>query len=850
MSRFSIRMRVLLALIVPTSAILLLCGLLLMQQKARIDSLAAADRIVALLPSISALVHSLQVERGNSAGLIANGRAGEFRADVAAARAETDRLLTRLLAKEADIRTAPLSKRNELAIDRMMAGIAKLPDMRRGVEGDYDVARAVASYTGLIGTLQNHVEAVHTLVPAQELATDITTVYAVMQLIEFSGLERATGAVGFSTGDFTPEVFARFIALGERQAGILEFIERQAGAGLRARLAETLKTPSATQVEQRRQAVLQTVGLVGAEYVSGPQWFQEATDRIAGLIEVEAEAIAALQNDLKRQHDLLNAEILWDGLLLALLVGIVALVGFFTARSIVTPLALLRDSVEKLSSGEQVEVPFADPMNEIGSLARSTGKINTLMLKFQHIAVALDNGSSAMITDEHLKISYINPKLECKILESNEYFSERFGVVEALTGQDLDMLDSTGEVVAQLRSTTESTAIEIAFDGRFFAGAVAPVLVDGRVTGHVFELAEQTSQRALEAQVGEILEAARQGDYSQRLDVQSSRPFMQNLVSGINEICENIQNFLQELEVSLAAAAQGDLTQTIGESYQNQLGSLARSTNATIGGLSELVAEITARAADVQGESEGISVTANRLFERAENQAATLLETSTAMQNMTEGVRENESRIMEALDGTKSAANDAAAGRDLIESAVKAVSLIKTSTDRIAEFTAVIDSIAFQTNLLALNAAVEATRAGDAGKGFAVVASEVRTLAQRATEASSAISEVISDSATQVDDGVNLVNQTGKTLVQLLDAVQDNARLMSEIEMTIREQTGGIVEMNEALRQLEQITQENTGLAERSAESVRRLTLQANELGCSAGLFVTAPVSVDTTAAA
>ena len=107
--------------------------------------------------------------------------------------------------------------------------------------------------------------------------------------------------------------------------------------------------------------------------------------------------------------------------------------------------------------------------------------------------------------------------------------------------------------------------------------------------------------------------------------------------------------------------------------------------------------------------------------------------------------------------------------------------LIDSSSRRIVDIIAVIDSIAFQTNILALNAAVEAARAGEQGRGFAVVAAEVRNLAQRSADAAKEIKGLIAECVPGGSLGAKRVDEAGHAMDDIMESVRARGEILSAI---------------------------------------------------------------------
>jgi methyl-accepting chemotaxis protein len=343
----------------------------------------------------------------------------------------------------------------------------------------------------------------------------------------------------------------------------------------------------------------------------------------------------------------------------------------------------------------------------------------------------------------------------------------------------------------------------------------------------------------LQASFGVAVGAAAAGDFSQRVSEEVDDPELVKLSRSVNSLIENVDRGISETGEVLSALANTDLTKRMEGKFEGAFLQLKNDTNRVADRLTDVVGQLRSTSVALKNATGEILAGANDLSERTTRQAATIEETSAAMETLAETVLENAKEADHASEIADKVRNTAESGGEVMRQANVAMERITESSSKISNIIGMIDDIAFQTNLLALNASVEAARAGEAGKGFAVVAVEVRRLAQSTAQASSEVKALIEQSVQEVDGGTQLVAQAAENLAAMLEAARENNELMVSIADKSKAQASAIEQINTAVREMDETTQHNAALVEETNAAIEQTESQALELDRIVDVFKT-----------
>ncbi|MDY7053526.1 methyl-accepting chemotaxis protein [Limnospira fusiformis] len=246
--------------------------------------------------------------------------------------------------------------------------------------------------------------------------------------------------------------------------------------------------------------------------------------------------------------------------------------------------------------------------------------------------------------------------------------------------------------------------------------------------------------------------------------------------------------------------------------------------------ITTIVQKITQEANNIALAATEIATTIEEQERVAVQQAASVNETSTSMDELGASSRQCSEQASAASSGARQVLALAGSNRqedtlDGSPSLREKMSQVQAQILRLSEnlsqiynITNLVSDLANQTNMLALNASVEAVRAGEHGKGFGVVASEIRKLADQSRKSAEKIGSLIADIQNSANSTVIVTEEGTKAVEKIIVSINDVAVNIQQISLNTKQQAMAVEQVIDAMNSLNTAAQETAnGLAQSRA---------------------------------
>ena len=620
--KLSIGKKLTVAVLLPVLGLVAYSSLIVFERYQQMADMGRVRMLAEFAPTVSALVHELQKERGQSAGFIGS-KGKKFAQTLPGQHNDTDGKRTAFEAAHQSFAFSAFDAQLAAQAQKAVTQLKQLHAMRGQVSSLTATIPAMAKYyTGAIAELLHVTDQMLRNSTDDRISKSISGYIAYLQAKERAGQERAMGAGGFGAGQFSPKVYNRFVELIALQQNYFNSFQLFAAPAQWDFHKTTVSGPVVAEVDRMRRIAIASPQTGNTGNVEGGRWYVEITKKINLMKQVE-DRIAA---DLGASATVFEAMAFRGVIVFALISLALVVVGcgllIVIARDILRAVGGLTGVMGALADGDKaVEIAGIDRGDEVGEMAQSVQVFKDNMIRNDEMAAEQEQ-ERATREERASKVEQLASDFDVAVGDVLR------GVSDAATEMDATakMMSDTAEQTVQQSTAVAAASEQASVNVQTVASAseemsasideISRQVIDSaRITSEAVDQAENTNQS-----MAGLNEAAQKiGD----------------VVGLINDIAS--QTNLLALNATIEAARAGEAGKGFAV-VASEVKSLATQTaNAT----EEIGAQIAAMQNETAGALEaltGIGKTINTVNEIATTISSAVEEQSAATQEISRNV--------------------------------------------------------------------------------------------------------------------------------------------------------------------------------------------------------------------
>ena len=374
LSKLSIKQKLILIMSIPLAIVILLAAKLTYDSYLNTQGLKKLEKVVVLSTKIGALVHETQKERGMTAGFL--GSAGQkFKTELPHQREETSKRAEELLGFLSHFDKAAYGQEFNENLSSALEELKKIADIRNSVSNlNIPAGKAIGYYTHTNALLLNITGTIAKLSNSARVSQDIVTYMNFLLSKERAGIERAVGTNTFAQDSFGTGMKEKFLSLIAQQDAYMDAFLKIAPEGSKAFYTQTIQGNAINEVLRMRNVALYEEK-TSAFGVEPAYWFEQITQKINQLKEVENFLAQELTNTIIKQKESADFNLIVFGILSAIGVALTLILARTIAFAILLDVDVVKKGLVEFFAfinfeKEEINLKTIDSQDELGMMSR------------------------------------------------------------------------------------------------------------------------------------------------------------------------------------------------------------------------------------------------------------------------------------------------------------------------------------------------------------------------------------------------------------------------------------------------------------------------------------------------